>query len=57
MRRFLLSAPHAGVDSVFFEQGVVTAAFDDLAVIKDEDFVGIDHGGKTVGDDQRRAVA
>src|SRR5262249_50840094 len=52
-----LHAPELGVATVLGEELLVRAAFDDAAVLEDEDLVGVDDRRKPVRDDERRAVA
>lgn len=47
----VLDAGELGVDAFLLEQGVVVAAFDDAALVHDEDLAGVADGGKAVGDD------
>ena len=47
----VLNAGELGVDAFLLEQGMVVAAFDDAALVHDEDLVGVADGGKAVGDD------
>ena len=55
-RGFALLVPHRRVMAAQRQQVGMAAAFDDLAVIQHQDFVGIDHGGKPVRDHQRGAA-
>jgi hypothetical protein len=51
-----LHAPEVGVPPTLVEQVLVVTALDDLAVLHDEDLVGVLHGGAAVGDDDGGAV-
>ena len=44
------------IESAFFEQFLVRAFFDDVALVHNEDNVGVFDCGKTVRDDKRRFV-
>src|SRR5439155_19684928 len=54
---FLLQSPHLGEAAVRGEEVAEVAALDDLAVVEDEDLVGIDDRREAVRDDERGAVA
>ena len=47
----VLDAGELGVDAFLLEQGVVIAAFDDAALVHDEDLASVANGGKAMGDD------
>src|SRR4029434_10459291 len=55
LARLLLHRPQRRVAAVPLEQLAVRAAFDDAAVVEDDDRVGIDDGRQPVRDDQGRA--
>jgi len=52
-----LLAPHGEVESFQGEQLVVSAGFDDAAVLQDVDTVGVHDGGKPVSDQDRDHMA
>jgi hypothetical protein len=52
----LLTFPHGGIGSAFGEQCAVPAAFDNLAFVQHQNFIGIDNGRQPVRDDQRGAL-
>src|ERR1700712_4397541 len=51
-----LDGPHPGIKAARGQQAAVGAALGDLPILENQDLVGIDDRGKTVGDHQRRAV-
>src|SRR5207253_9205921 len=53
----LLQPPHLGEAPVRRDELAEVAALDDLAVVEDEDLVGIDDRREAVRDDERGAVA
>jgi hypothetical protein len=54
---FALLVPHRRIVTVQGQKFGVAATLDDLAMIQDQDLVGIDHSGQAVGDHQRGPVA
>src|ERR1700722_13653283 len=54
---FALLVPHRSVMTVHRQEFGMAAALDDAAVIQDQYLVGVDHGGKPVGDHQGGAAA
>src|SRR5262249_12058399 len=52
-----LARPQARIETATGAQLKVLALLDDLAMIEHDDVVGMDHGGKAVGDDERGALA
>ena len=47
-----LGVVEVGVEAVLGHEFVVVAAFDDVAITDDQDYVGIFDGGETVGNDE-----
>ena len=52
-----LQAGEAGVEATLGRQRAMVALLNDLAMIHDDDAIGGAHGGKSVSDDDRRAIA
>src|SRR5215207_2803248 len=55
-RALLLAGPHLVVEAGAGQEVGVGAALDDAAGFEDHDLVGVDHGRKPVGDDERGAA-
>lgn len=51
-----LRVVEVGVEAAFFEELAVRALFDDVALVHDEDEVGVLYCGQAVSDDKRSLV-
>src|SRR6476646_11073084 len=52
-----LARPEACINAAAGEKLLVRALLDNLTMVEHDDVVGVDHGGETMGDDERRALA
>src|SRR6476660_3367814 len=52
-----LACPEACVNAATGEKLLVRAPLDTLTMVEHDAVVGVDHGGETMGDDERRALA
>lgn len=54
--RLPLPVPHRGIKAVLREKFRMGATLGNLARFQDDDFIGADHGGQPVGDNQSGAI-